>query len=331
MPGTFNPNLLDEYDLFDVVSEDSNLSGNTELCQTLIDRGDDVNATRLDQKHNWVGLLDLAAQNGYLDVCKILLDHGAEINKRNRLGLGFTPLDSAAHAGQLEVCQLLLDRGANIDYLDDKKETPLHLAAKTGQWRVCELLLNKGAKINAKDVVNNRPLHSATEHERLEVCQLLLDRGADLYATNNAGYTALRLAINLHNTALGELLLKYYTPDALVLKDQLMPPLHQAAREGVPEVCQVIINKNPESRTLRTKEGDTTLHYLAQGTGMWLNTLATESGNTTFIHSNYDATLALLLFHGKAKCDAGANSGCAAAAPEDAAEKNLDSAPTSRP
>lgn len=58
--------------------------------------------------------LHLAAMNGYVHLVKFLIkDHNAVIDiltlKKQ------TPLHLAAGAGQIEVCKLLLDLGADID------------------------------------------------------------------------------------------------------------------------------------------------------------------------------------------------------------------------
>jgi len=54
-----------------------------------------------------------------------------------------TPLHLAASAGQLEVCRLLLDLGANIDATDDQGQKPIHIAAQNNFPEVVLLFLKQ--------------------------------------------------------------------------------------------------------------------------------------------------------------------------------------------
>lgn len=54
-----------------------------------------------------------------------------------------TPLHLAAAAGQLEVCKLLLELGANIDATDDRGQKPIHVAAQNNYPEVAQLFLQQ--------------------------------------------------------------------------------------------------------------------------------------------------------------------------------------------
>jgi len=54
-----------------------------------------------------------------------------------------TPLHLAASAGQLEVCRLLLDLGANIDATDDQGQKPIHIASQNNFPEVVHLFLQQ--------------------------------------------------------------------------------------------------------------------------------------------------------------------------------------------
>lgn len=54
-----------------------------------------------------------------------------------------TPLHLAAATGQLEVCKLLLELGANIDATDDKGQKPIHVAAQNNFPDVAQLFLQR--------------------------------------------------------------------------------------------------------------------------------------------------------------------------------------------
>ena len=54
-----------------------------------------------------------------------------------------TPLHLAAGAGQLEVCRLLLELGADIDATDDMGQKPIHAAAMNNYNEVAQLFLQQ--------------------------------------------------------------------------------------------------------------------------------------------------------------------------------------------
>ena len=56
-----------------------------------------------------------------------------------------TPLHHAVEHGNLQVCQVLLDNGADVNKKDVRQYTPLWLAARKGNIDICHLLINRGA------------------------------------------------------------------------------------------------------------------------------------------------------------------------------------------
>ena len=59
--------------------------------------------------------LSLAASGGYVNIIKLLLSHGAEINSRTGSKLGISPLMLAAMNGHTQAVKLLLDMGSDIN------------------------------------------------------------------------------------------------------------------------------------------------------------------------------------------------------------------------
>jgi ankyrin repeat protein len=79
---------------------------------------------------------------------------------------GWTPLHMAAARGQVEKARLLIDAGADVNRRKeiDASETPLMEAAFTGQPSTVRLLLAHGADPSMRDTINNRtPLEIAED------------------------------------------------------------------------------------------------------------------------------------------------------------------------
>ncbi len=140
-------------------------------------------------------LLDVAVAKNNLQMVKLLLTHGADINAQ--IVLGLTPLNRAVNRDNLQMVKFLLAHGA-----DAKKDvTALHEAIYKGNKKMIELLLAHGADINAKDINGSTALYTAVSiGDRLtstneEIVQLLLAHGADVNAKNNKGNTPLYWAL----------------------------------------------------------------------------------------------------------------------------------------
>ncbi|MDE2658173.1 MAG: ankyrin repeat domain-containing protein, partial [Verrucomicrobiota bacterium] len=85
---------------------------------------------------------------------------------------GKTALHYAAEYGHLEIAKLLLANGANVNRRDDDKATPLYFAAVGGFVDVARLLLDYGADINARDKAKESPMDGAVFFGHMNVADL---------------------------------------------------------------------------------------------------------------------------------------------------------------
>ena len=115
---------------------------------------------------------------GNVEIARLLIDNGADINSVAHNKLVATPLQGAVVNKSIEVGRLLLARGANVNPKNDDGGNPLHEAAGDGQMEFAKLLLDHGANINARDDKGNTPLAIALEYKQPEMAKLLRDHGA---------------------------------------------------------------------------------------------------------------------------------------------------------
>ncbi|KAK2513231.1 hypothetical protein Q9966_016198 [Columba livia] len=128
--------------------------------------------------------LHVAAQRGYLEICHLLLQAGANINAQDKLRR--TPLLEAVANDHLGTARLLLQRGGCAYGKEEDGSTCLHHAAKNGNLEMVELLLATGqVDVNAQDNGGWTPIIWAAEHKHIEVIRRLLTRGADVTLTDN--------------------------------------------------------------------------------------------------------------------------------------------------
>ncbi|KAH9985146.1 hypothetical protein BJV77DRAFT_1071565 [Russula vinacea] len=165
--------------------------------------------------------LRAASYNRHMDVVRVLLDHGANVNTIDKKN---TPLSSAYDGKHLEIMRLLLEHGADADALHRCNDLVLHQASIDGQAEVVHLLLRHNADVNARGEYDWTPLQCASffGHTKVvqllldlngfrEIVQLLLEHGADVNIRDPDGedHTPYQAARLLRRTEIVELLLEY--------------------------------------------------------------------------------------------------------------------------
>lgn len=91
---------------------------------------------------------------------------------------GFSPLLFAARQGHVDVAKVLLDAGADIEGVAGNAASPLVIAAHSGHTTLAQLLLQRGADANAMGAGYNA-LHAAILRGDLPLVTALLQHGAD--------------------------------------------------------------------------------------------------------------------------------------------------------
>ncbi|GIX72032.1 hypothetical protein CEXT_456891 [Caerostris extrusa] len=66
---------------------------------------------------------------------------------------------SVLKGGHKNIVKILIEKGADIDKKDDAGSTPLHLAAGRDHGDVVQLLISKGADVHAEDSSKSTTLH----------------------------------------------------------------------------------------------------------------------------------------------------------------------------
>jgi len=115
-----------------------------------------------------------------LEIAKILIEHGADVNARDQDGL--TPLHNTAWTNNGEVAKLLIANGADVNAKDNYENTPLlfffAVRAPFDWEQIPRVLIDNGADVNAKDNRGTTPLEYATRRNREEMVKLLREHGA---------------------------------------------------------------------------------------------------------------------------------------------------------
>lgn len=87
---------------------------------------------------------------------------------------GQTPLHIAAECGLAEMCKILLEQGAQIDALDNFGGTALHAAAACQKKvDVIRVLVEHGSNIQIKDLAGMTPLELAEKYKHFKIAAYL--------------------------------------------------------------------------------------------------------------------------------------------------------------
>ena len=112
--------------------------------------------------------LMFAALNGQLELARLLISRGADVNKP-----GWAPLHYAATRGHLAVMSLLLEHHAYIDASSPNGTTPLMMAAHYGTPSAVKLLLEAGADPLLKNEQSLTAIDFAHRNQRQDSADII--------------------------------------------------------------------------------------------------------------------------------------------------------------
>lgn len=110
--------------------------GRTDAVRFLIENGAVVNFASVNEQK--VMPLHSAVAGRYLDIARILIAHGADVNATQQSDL--TPLHAAAQNGQVEMVQLLLKNGADKEMTSKDGKKAIDYAREKGHEEVVTIL-----------------------------------------------------------------------------------------------------------------------------------------------------------------------------------------------
>lgn len=166
--------------------------------QALLQRGFDPNTRDPKGQHG----LFLALREPSLKVARTLIEW-PKTDVEARSAEDESPLMMAALKGQLELARLLIDRGADVN---KPGWAPLHYAATHGHLALMQLLLDEHAYIDAESPNGSTPLMMAAHYGTPQAVQLLLDAGADPLLKNRLGLSAIDFALRANRRDVADLI-----------------------------------------------------------------------------------------------------------------------------
>jgi ankyrin repeat protein len=144
--------------------------GNVEMVRLLLDAGATFE----------IGVFHtaIAESNDDTEIVQVFLDHSVEIDKQAEIGNGHTALMYAAEFGHIEVGKLLLENGADINAGDNFNDPALNVAAFHGQLEFAQMLVEMGAELNVQGFGDRTALGHAISQGHEDVAAFLGEAGA---------------------------------------------------------------------------------------------------------------------------------------------------------
>eukprot|EP01119_Soliformovum_irregulare_P022793 TRINITY_DN785_c0_g1_i2.p1 TRINITY_DN785_c0_g1~~TRINITY_DN785_c0_g1_i2.p1 ORF type:complete len:823 (+),score=257.04 TRINITY_DN785_c0_g1_i2:1050-3518(+) len=197
-----------------------------------------------------------ACSQGFHELAKLLIQHGAKVDVKDQLG--GTPLISATYNGHLECVKVLLSNKSNVNATDKEGAGALHKAAFLGNIKILEALLKSGANVNAVDEEKSTALHKSCFNGRLEVAELLIKNGANTHVTSPKFGTSLHVTVTKNHQNVLKVLLNNNVPLNAVNSDG-DTALHLATRYGFVDIVKILCQKSADA-SIKDKDGNTALH-----------------------------------------------------------------------
>jgi len=165
-----------------------------------------------------VPLLSIAANAGYIQIVKLLLDHGADPNGKfddvvddnnaQYMQLFCYPICCAFQKNYEDVAVLLINSGASIS----KRSGFIQFVSPKASDAFVKFLVDH-VDIKHQFVDGTTWLHAAVYGNNLRLVRCLIDAGVDIDAKNSSDKTAVDIARDICNLDMVELIRSYDVPD----------------------------------------------------------------------------------------------------------------------
>ena len=178
-------------------------NGSYELVTFFVDEGTDIYLKTNDGSN----CLHIAAENGHLNLCKILIDkYNFDVDLKNNNG--YNVLHFSSKNGSFDLFSYILGKGSEIYCKANDMKNVLHLSAHGGHFEICEFVLEYFTK-DFKENNNRKQYILNGKSYRSQV--FFKYSTIFLHAMDSDGNTYLHLAAEGNQAKTCELLLKYDT------------------------------------------------------------------------------------------------------------------------
>ena len=179
------------------------------------------------------------------------------------MGMETVPLIAALAVKNLDIAKLLIKKGADINHRDSKGISVLHAAIQGGEVSQVKLLIESGADVTAKDRFGMNIYHYALYRPSIEMLDLLYKYNKKIDEPDNTGDTSLLVIMSDRRSGLDNITMWFLKKGAdfakvvKVVPD--MVPIYINQRRN--EVVKYLILHSPAYRNYVDHQGNTISHF----------------------------------------------------------------------
>jgi ankyrin repeat protein len=239
--------------------------GDFTAVKNFIDSGADINST--SRPYGGETPLFLAARNSHLNICKMLLENGADANFQAPRAARFTALHEAVRYGNAEIVEYFVSLGNMLpSQTNGDAQSPPHATKEANSEALAPLLFAAGkVDTETKDGYSRTPLLLAVHRENEMIIKLLLAKGrTDANAKDRWGRTPLRVAVEIGNETIIKLLLATGKIDADAKDSDGRTPLLVAAKKGEGPIVKLLLATGKVDPDVKDEDGRTLLSRAAE-------------------------------------------------------------------
>jgi ankyrin repeat protein len=209
--------------------------GSLNVAKMLLDTGEDVNGVSKSGELCFVEVVN----KGNVAGVRFLLENGARADASTLAG--GSVLAQAIKKDQVDIVHALLEHGADVNSLDIHGNSVLNIAIQTGNTKLVELLLKKGAQTKPSTILCTTILEYTINKKRLDILRQLIAAGVDLGLTDAQNQPILIRVIR------NPLLNKNDKLQVLqMLMDNSADPDATDITFGLPAICHAVETASPE-------------------------------------------------------------------------------------
>lgn len=162
--------------------------GKLDVAKLFLEKGADIN---FQHPKTGASVLVWEARKENVKIIEFLLKNGADIHLPDREGV--TAIYEAAVSLEIENIHVLMKNGAD-PFRKAGKNNAITNALNAEKWEVLKAILSHVEDINFKLDIGYGLVHDAVINEKIELLKIMIELGADLNQKNQYGSTPLSLA-----------------------------------------------------------------------------------------------------------------------------------------
>lgn len=216
--------------------------GHEELVELLLEKDADVTIST----NKGATILGIASDRSTAEIVEKILTKGADVNES--MG-AISYMAAAAYSGNMDVMRVLMEHGADINLQPEGGPSALHTALLGGNESFVRRQMQEEGIEDIDEKIRKR---ESLKDQNLSAIKYLLAQGADVNKAIENGNTPLHMAVLFNNIELAKLFIEHDANVNAELTREMaggFTPLHLAAQTGYMELAELLLDNGADPAT----------------------------------------------------------------------------------